>query len=439
MKLSDKEIQAARGFMDMALEMGADKCRVSLSKSEMDLVATLDGRIDRISHSMDRSLTLSLFKGGKYGAFSTNRLDGGARDFVAKALEAVEMMAEDPCRDLPPLQRTERSGEDAGLLNEAGYEAMTMEKRMAKALDAACYGEHPDIISEEGEYSDSLTDLVVMDSQGAFCRHTETAFEYASEVTVSDNGSKVSSYWWDSALSPEELDCPAVGRKALSDSLSKRSPKSFKGGKMTVVVEAECASKLLSPLISAMNGFGIQQNNSFLTGKLGEKLFPDFLDIIDRAREKGATGARFFDTEGVATTELPLVEGGVLRNYLISTYIAGKTGLPPTVGDVTRPCVCTTVEKDGRALSDELLAAGKRVLRITGFNGGNCNSATGDFSFGVEGFLEGKDGPVPVRECVMTGNMLSLWANLAAVGNDARKCRPWQVPALVFEKVDISS
>mgnify|MGYP000002517437 FL=1 len=82
---------------------------------------------------------------------------------------------------------------------------------------------------------------------------------------------------------------------------------------------------------------------------------------------------------------------------------------------------------------------GEGIL-VTGFNGGNSNSATGDFSFGVEGFLF-KDGKIvhPVREMLITGNLLTLWNNLLAAGNDARFCKSKLIPTLAFGNVDFSA
>ena len=79
-------------------------------------------------------------------------------------------------------------------------------------------------------------------------------------------------------------------------------------------------------------------------------------------------------------------------------------------------------------------------ILITGFNGGNSNSATGDFSFGVEGFLF-KDGRIvhPVREILITGNLLTLWNNLLAAGDDARTCKSKIIPTLAFKEVDFSA
>ena len=83
--------------------------------------------------------------------------------------------------------------------------------------------------------------------------------------------------------------------------------------------------------------------------------------------------------------------------------------------------------------------SGNGIL-VTGFNGGNCNPVTGDFSFGVEGFAFSKGKLThPVREMLITGNILELWNNLIAAGSDARPSSRWQIPTLAFEEVSFSA
>ena len=67
------------------------------------------------------------------------------------------------------------------------------------------------------------------------------------------------------------------------------------------------------------------------------------------------------------------------------------------------------------------------------------HSSTGDFSYGIEGFLiEHGQLTQPVNEMVVTGNMIDLWQHLAAVGNDARMESNWRIPTLTFEGVTAS-
>ena len=99
--LEDKEL--LKYCLDTALEYGADKARVTLSRSIEDLVATLNAEVDRITHCGDNSLSLALFADGRYGTFSTNKLDRESiREFIAESISIVKAIAPDECRVLPP-------------------------------------------------------------------------------------------------------------------------------------------------------------------------------------------------------------------------------------------------------------------------------------------------------------------------------------------------
>ena len=161
------------------------------------------------------------------------------------------------------------------------------------------------------------------------------------------------------------------------------------------------------------------------------------MTLVDLPREAGRMGARLFDSEGVATREMPVIDHGVVKTFFLNTYIAGKMGMEPTVEDSTRVRLMPVGDCKNR---DELIAAVGEGILITGFNGGNSNSATGDFSYGVEGFYF-RDGKIehPVRELLMTGNFISFWNSLTLVADDARACLVKQIPSMAFRSVDISA
>jgi len=447
--LTEQEIRIAENSIATAQRLGAQKVRVSLDKSLMELFGTLNGELDKVSHCMDRSLSICLYVDGKFGTFSTNRLDESEIEkFLANAVATVRMLAEDKCRDLPDPSRTSKeavTGKELGLFDET-YSSLTSEERLKTALDAAVFGRFSDkgLISEEGEYSDSIYDSLILDSNGTRCRHTETSFEYGVEVTIQDaDGNKYSDYWWDSSPWRSRHDISGIGETAYKRAMAQVGPVSVESGKYSMVVSTECASKLVSPVINALNAYSIQQNNSFLLDTVGKKVFPEGLTIVDAPHRKGETGSRLFDSEGVATSTRPFIEKGVVKEYFVNTYMSNKMGIAPTNEDVTRPQVlpfnakgevCGTLDKD-----DILELVGDGIL-VTGFNGGNSNSATGDFSYGVQGYLF-RNGKIvhPVREMLVTGNFITLWNNLVAAGNDARTCTARLVPTLAFEGVDFSA
>lgn len=450
MKITSEEIQLTKECLAMATEEGAEKARVTLNKSVMDLFSTLNGEIDKVSHCLDRSLTLNLFVDGRYATFSTNRLSRESlRAFVAKAVDASKMLAVDPLRNLPDPSRCEKnavSGDELGLL-DPDYDEVTSEKRRSTALEASGFGGNVSgLISEEGEYSDSLYDTLVVDTQGLYCRHTETSFEYGVEVTIQDEeGNRHSGFWWDASSRLSGLRASECFDKALSRARSQIGAKPFRNGKFKMVVDTECASRLLTPVLNALGGGALQQHNSFLVDSLGQKVFSDGMTVIDKARSVGETGSRLFDSEGVATVETPVIENGVVKEYFINTYMSGKMNLEPTVEDVTRPAVERWVSpslggKEGRLDSSALMELLGEGIYVTGFNGGNSNSSTGDFSFGIEGYVfkDGKIGPA-VHEMLMTGNFITLWNNLLAAGDDCRLCLSKLTPSLAFKDVDFSA
>ena len=448
-KLSQAEIRLAERCIDIAREAGASAVRVSLSKSTTDLVGILNGEVDKVTHSLDCCIILSLFVDGRFGSFSLNRLsdEQTVRHFILEAVDTVRMLVPDPCRVLPAPGRKVTdalTGEENGNFDGKAYEALDAARRLEIALSSSLWSrkaalEHGfTLLSEEGEYSDSLYDLLILDSEGLRCRHTETTFEIGYELTVADGeGNRFSGYWWDSAARLKNV-LPSIGscsERALKQAVAQIGPRPVPGGKVKVAVLTECASKLLNPLIAALNGYSIQQKNSFLSDSLGESVFSEKFTLRSVPRAAGKTGVRWFDSEGVATTDAPVIEGGVIKRYFINTYIAGKTGLEPTEEDAFRLELAPTGEC--RTLEELLALLGDGIL-VTGFNGGNNNSATGDFSYGIEGFaVSGGKILHPVREMLMTGNFISLWKHLLAVADDARDCLSRRIPSLAFTDVDI--
>ena len=447
-RLTTEEMQTVDRALSFAAANGADKCRITLTKSLMDMTGTLNGKVDKVTHCLDRAVTIAVFADGRFGTFSTNSLDAKALErFILKAIGTVRMLAEDRFRDLPSQERVahpDLSGENLGLCDLATYEAMTPAKRRKLALGKSRYLKWPKnknytVISEEGEYSDSISDIYIIDTNGTRCRQTETSFEYGVEVTIADSkGNRFSANTWDAnphlALlkkgSPDE---------ALQMAVAKIGSKACKSGQYPMVLSNICSSRLLTPILTALGGYAIQQKNSFMVDTLGKKVFPDNLTIIDRPHMEGCSGARLFDSEGVATVEEPVIENGVVRKYFVNTYISRKTGMKATVDDISKACVVPTAGKP-----DEVTERFDGTwIEVNGFNGGNCNSVTGDFSYGVEGFMvrrsaSGKVSRKPVKEMLITGNLRELWNNLEAACDDALLKNTHQVGTLIFRNVDFS-
>lgn len=459
--ITEEEKALADNSIDMALEAGASAVQVTLDKAKTEIIALLDGEIDNIRQTGDRALTFKVFADGKYGVFSTNRLEAeSVRELLKMAVENVRLLAPDKFRRLPDKEETAKDairGDEMELCWD-GYDSVTAEERLGMVRRASVFNEFsvdsPDrewkLVSEEVEYNNTLTDTYLTSSDRIACRQIETSFEVCSNVTVEDKeGNKYSGLWWDYSISPEKVLTSDCGHKAVMQAASQIGQVNVNGGKYRMVVSRRVSGRLVQPVLNALSGRAIQQKSSFLTETLDKKVFSDGLTILDRPREKGKSGSILFDGEGRACLDRDIIVNGVIKEYFINTYMSGKLGMPATSDGANRPVVQPFVSKELRAggnidltllqETDVLALCGSGIL-VTDFNGGNCNSATGDFSYGVEGFLF-ENGIIksPVSGMLITGNMKELWSNLLVAASDPMDGFSRQVPTLAFDDVTFSA
>ena len=431
------DIKELNKTLEFALEQGAQQVRLTYSKSVMNLTGILNGEVDKTAYALDQSLQLQLFVDGRFGTFSSNRLEEKElQAFIRSSIDTVRMLEPDEFRSLPEPERLVKdavTGQELGLYDPS-YESLTSARRKEMALGSSFWSRKEElengftVIAEEGEYSDSLFDSITIDSQGLFARHTETSFEIGYEATVEDaHGNHYSNFWWDAAPLLKDLKLDTCSKTAIERASAALFPVEIDSCRTNLIVDSECAGKLVA----------VQQKNSFLADKLGKKIFPESLSIIDLPRVPGQTGCRLFDSEGVATRDLPVIENGVVKTFFINTYIGHKMGVEPTIEDATRVKLmpigdCITQEELLKKIGDGIL--------VTGFNGGNSNAATGNFSYGIEGFLiRGGKKVHPVREMLITGDFISLWNSLVATARDARPCMSKLIPTLAFKDVSFSA
>ena len=453
--ITSHEISLAQHCIRHAVGSGASAARVSLNKTVTDSYTILNGELDKVSHSADRSIYIYLFVDGRYGTFSTNRLEQNeVEDFIVKAIEMVRMLGEDNCRRLPDPERTAKdalTGRELGLFDDRYY-SLDSEERLSSAMKLSKYAgikqreEGFRLISEECEYSCTADDNYVADSNGFEGRHSETTFGTFAEMTIEDpEGNKYSGYWWQTSSKYDETDYE-IGEKALQRAVSQIGPKKRRSGVYRMVVDSTVSSRLISPLFTALNASSIQQKMSFLEDSMGKQLFPEGMTLMDLARTPGKNGSRLFDTEGTATKDAPIIEKGIVKQYFVNTYHSEKMGIPATIEDISRPCLMPFIK--GRDLQDgekevsleDILKLAQNGILVTGFNGGNCNPVTGDFSYGIEGFAFSRGRIThPVREMLITGNIMELWNELLAAGTDTRTSSRWQIPSIAFEGVAFSA
>lgn len=383
--ISGAEREIADKSVQMALDAGASAVMVSLDKAKTEIYALLDGEIDNIRQTGDRSLTFNIYADGKYGTFSTNRFEEESlRDFLCKAVETVRMLVADPFRGLPDkkdLATDAVNGDEMGLC-WYGYDSVSRDEKLEMARRVSVFGEFSTpssdrnwrVVSEEVEYNNTLSDTYLTSSDGCRCRQTETSFEVSSQVTVEDNdGNKYSGLWWDYGVSPEKVLSSECGRKAVEMAVMQIAPVNADKGKYTMVVSRLVSGRLLQPVLNALSSLSVYQKSSFLVDALGKQVFSKGLNVMDMPLEKGKSGAILFETDGRACRNREIITDGVVKENFTSIYMSRKLGIPPTSSCPNRPVLLPFV-------SEELLGGVR--------GGGHC---------GVSG--AGLDGPGLGGDC----------------------------------------
>ena len=387
--ISGAEREIADKSVQMALDAGASAVMVSLDKAKTEIYALLDGEIDNIRQTGDRSLTFNIYADGKYGTFSTNRFEEDSlRDFLCKAVETVRMLVADPFRGLPDkkdLATDAVNGDEMGLC-WYGYDSVSRDEKLEMARRVSVFGEFSApssdrnwrVVSEEVEYNNTLSDTYLTSSDGCRCRQTETSFEVSSQVTVEDNdGNKYTGLWWDYDVSPEKVLTSECGRKAVEMAVMQIAPVNADKGKYTMVVSRLVSGRLLQPVLNALSSLSVYQKSSFLVDALGKQVFSKGLNVMDMPLEKGKSGAILFETDGRACRNREIITDGVVKENFTSIYMSRKLGIPPTSSCPNRPVLQPFV-------SEELLGG-----RRGGVSGGELAGERSGGHCGVSG--DGRD------------------------------------------------
>ncbi|KAA6300529.1 MAG: Metalloprotease PmbA [Candidatus Ordinivivax streblomastigis] len=436
--ISNNNKKLAQQVMDFALKNGCQAAKVNLYSGSNTSFELRDGKTDKLQQASENGLSISLYVNGRYGNYSTNRLNKKELEsFIRNGIDSTAYLVADEARVLPDPERYYKGGKPDLQLFDAKIETIQPDDKiaLAKATGDEILGKDNRIVSVQSSYEDGVTFNYSLTSNGFEGETEKSWYSLSASVSIKGEGdARPSDYWYDSSLYFDKLIKEGIGKRALERVLRKLGQRKIHSGKYTMVVDPINSGHLLSPVISALSGSALQQKNSFLLDKFNQKIGSNKFTLTDNPHLPQASGARYFDNEGVATEHRSVFENGILKTYFIDTYNAKKMNVAPTISS-SSILMLQTGAKD----LEGLIAEVENGILVTGFNGGNCNSSTGDFSYGIEGFLIEKGKlTVPISEMNVTGNMLTLWNSLIGVGNDPRLSSSWRIPSLVFEGVDFS-
>jgi PmbA protein len=440
--MSKTLLEQAKEVVQKARKLGAQGVRASLGRSRNSEVEWRDGKLDRLRESTSMSVGVTLYVDGRYSSNSSSDLRPEALDgFLKETVAMTRVLAEDPHRKLPdPARFKDRFEGDLKIFDEKGSAAVIAveRRRAAKDLEAAARsGPQADkLISVTTSCSDTVSESAKVTSNGMEGTRRSSTFVLFAQASVKDEGDR-KPVGWDYAVTRHRNKLPSVeevGTEATRRALMDVGAKPEKSGLYSCIIENRVAARMLRGLQGPLSGNAIQQKRSFLADKMGQEVLGKLLTIVDDPFVVAGLGSRTYDGEGMSLKKMPIFEKGVLKTFFLDTYYASKLGMEPTTGGPSN-VVFSTGDKDLEGL---MKAMGKGIL-VTGFSGGNSNSATGDFSIGIRGqWIENGKIVRPVAEMNLAGNHLKFWKQLVELGNDPDPYSSVRTPSLRFEKIQFS-
>ena len=356
--------------------------------------------------------------------------------FVDEAIAATRYLAEDEFRMLPDPSLYYKGGGSDLKVFDASIDSIDTKTKidLAKAVLDEAYNKDERIISVSSYYSDNLSNWVLVNSNGFKGDAANSGLSLYVSVSVKTDNGRPSGDWYETSVFYDSLKKTDIGKKALERTLQKIGPKKIASGKYPMIVEYRVAGNLLSPLYNALIGYNIYQKQSFLADKKDKAIASKVMTVYDDPLIVTGAGSKHFDDEGLAAGKRSVIEDGILHNFYIDTYYGRKLKMDPTSGSTSN-----VVFKLGDRNAEEMVKSMKKGIFVTGFNGGNCNGSTGDFSYGIEGFLVENGSIVhPVNEMNITGNMNQIWFKLVEAGNDIIEGSSFLIPSLMIDNVDFS-
>ena len=300
------------------------------------------------------------------------------------------------------------------------------------AADEVARSQGGAITQVTARYADSVRRILVANSDGTLATDDQVRTMFSvSCVASGDTGMQTGRESVGHTVGFElfdRYDVEELARRAADRAITKLRARPAPAGEMTVVIgpggggvmfHEACGHGLEADLVA--------KGASVFAGRIGEQVASPLVTLVDDGTMGGEWGCFSVDDEGRPAQRNVLIQDGVLVDYMWDGLRARKEGRPSS-GNGRRqsyqhlPMVrmTNTYLVDGQSSPDEIVADTPSGVYIAHLGGGQVNTATGDFVFGMTEAYLIEDGQItePLREGNLIGNGPAVLSNIDAVGND---------------------
>jgi predicted Zn-dependent protease len=289
-----------------------------------------------------------------------------------------------------------------------------------------------------------ISPLAMVNSNGLFASHCGTEASFSITAMADDSSGWAQATSW----RVSDIDAPALASIAIEKAKRSSKPKAIEPGKYTVILEPAAVAELL--MYMSWLGFGalqVQEGRSFMSGKIGQRLFGQNVSIYDDVYDDLLRG-RPFDCEGTPVQRVVIAENGVIQGPIYDRMTAAKenrqsTGHGLPVPNTQGPQPASIVMKAEKPVPlAKLVSSVERCILVTRFWYVNVvdpmkvvlTGMTRDGTFLVE---KGKI-TTGIRNFRFNQNVIELLNNIEAMSVPVRS-GPCVVPGLLVTGFNFSS
>ena len=416
--------------LELAKKLGATDASVNVGSSISETVNFRNKKLDESNRSDNLGIDITTFIGKKKSSISSsNLLKENLNVLIEKCIETTKNTPEDEFNALPDKDLLAKEVKELNLYDDTHIENNDKIEYLSK-LEASA-SKNKKVINTESSFTEDKSNFILANTDG-FRKGFKTSSFVASSVAVAkDDKSMERDYEYTLKCHLKDIkSAEELGKVAAEQTIRKLSPRKIGSKKIAIIFDKRIAKGILSTFASAITSSAISRGTSFLKDKIGQKIFSNSISIFDKPDILKGLGSQSFDSEGVKTETLKLVEQGILKDYLLDTYNGKKLNLKSN-----GRCGGTSnlYFENGNVSYKDLLSSNSKCLYITETIGHGSNIITGDYSVGATGFLvENGEFKYPVNEITIAGNFKDMFQNIT-LANDLEFEYSTNSPTMMIE------
>ena len=285
---------------------------------------------------------------------------------------------------------------------------------------------HPSVVNRRANYIEKIENVHFTDSSENEYSYEMCRSGFNVMAVASRNGNVQMGYEREHSILGFNLrHQQGLGKQAADIAVALLDAGAAKGGKMRAVLDSELAGVFAHEAVGhASEGDLVQEGNSVLKGKTGQKIGNENLTIID---DPGIPEFGFdpVDAEGVAVLRTEIIKKGVINAYLhnretlssVGNGVAGHARAMPGEPPLVR--MSNTFIEAGDATDDEIFEECRNGIFLKGSRGGQVDPGRGIFQFNAEyGYLiENGECTKMVKDVSLSGEILTTLHGIALCGN----------------------